>query len=132
MAVLLVVLWMQSYWWYNHAQCILPNNRVMALMTAQGVVSVFGGTYDNPMPKAVTSGVSATEITWEEDYWQSDHWDFEFSENFKEVKVPLWFLVAMCGVISALPWLPWKGRYSLRTLLIATTLLGFSLGPSSL
>jgi hypothetical protein len=122
-AVLLCVLWVQSYWWFNHAQYILSNNRAVALIAAQGVVSIFGGSFDKPTtPGVPASGVDSKKITFETDYWQSDHWNFEFDE----ARVPLWFLVAMCGGISTLSWFP--SRFSLRTLLIAMTLVAGALG----
>jgi hypothetical protein len=37
--------------------------------------------------------------------------------------VPYWFLVSMSGSIAAAPWLRVSRRFSLRTLLIATTLV---------
>jgi hypothetical protein len=105
-AVLSCVLWVQSYWWFNHAQYCLSNNRAVALITAQGVVSVFGGTIDRPIDTPIESSISSRKIWFETDYWQSDHWYFEFDEGF-QVRVPLWFLVAMCGVISTLSWCSW-------------------------
>jgi hypothetical protein len=50
--------------------------------------------------------------------WLSiDNWD---------VWIPHWVLVLLSAVFAALPWLPWK--FSLRTLLIATTLIAVVLG----
>jgi hypothetical protein len=39
------------------------------------------------------------------------------------VIVPCWFGVLFAGALSVLPWLPWSTRFSLRTLIIAITLL---------
>jgi hypothetical protein len=39
---------------------------------------------------------------------------------------PHWFAVALVGVVSVAPWLRW--RFSLRTLLIATTLVAAATG----
>jgi hypothetical protein len=105
-AVSQCVLWVQSYWCFNHAQYILSNNKTVALIAAQGVVSIFGGTIDLPNDNSITSGVSLRKTTFETDYWKSDHWNFEFGEAFKEARAPLWLLVAMCGGISAFSWLP--------------------------
>jgi hypothetical protein len=124
-AVLLCVLWVQSYWWFNHAQCFLSNNRAVALITVQGVVSIFGGSFDKPIPSGVTSRIGSKKITFETDYWKSDHWNFVFGEAFKEARAPLWFLVAMSGGISTLSWFPWLSR---RSLLIATTVIAVVLG----
>jgi hypothetical protein len=42
------------------------------------------------------------------------------------IQVPHWLLVVTSGLMAAMPWLPW--RFSLRTLLIATTLVAVVLG----
>lgn len=43
-------------------------------------------------------------------------------------KFPIWLLVAASVVVAALPWLPWwSTRFSLRTLLIVTTLIAAGL-----
>jgi hypothetical protein len=44
------------------------------------------------------------------------------------VRIPCWFLVALPAGLAAVPWFRWSNRFSLRTLLIATTLLAVSLG----
>jgi hypothetical protein len=48
-----------------------------------------------------------------------------------QVEAPLWFFVLSSVVLAGLPWLPWprlSPRFSLRTLLIATTLVAVGLG----
>jgi hypothetical protein len=42
------------------------------------------------------------------------------------ILIPYWLPVLLIGTLSALPWLPWT--FSLRTLLIATTLSAVLLG----
>jgi hypothetical protein len=43
--------------------------------------------------------------------------------------IPDWFLVLVLGTGAAAPWIPWlRWRFSLRTLLIATTLVAVVLG----
>jgi len=44
------------------------------------------------------------------------------------LSVPYWFLVELTLVVGPLPWLRWSNRFSLRTLLIATTLVAVVLG----
>jgi hypothetical protein len=41
---------------------------------------------------------------------------------------PIWIPTVILGSIAAAPWLPWSNRFSLRTLLIATTLVAVVLG----
>jgi hypothetical protein len=43
--------------------------------------------------------------------------------------MPNWLLVLVFATLAAVPWLPWwSKRFSLRTLLIATTLIAVILG----
>jgi hypothetical protein len=45
------------------------------------------------------------------------------------VVIPHWSPVLLFGAIASCPWLPWfKWRFSVRTLLIATTLVAVGLG----
>jgi hypothetical protein len=43
-------------------------------------------------------------------------------------RVSYWLLNLTVIVIAAIPWLPWSSRFSLRTLLLATTLVAIGLG----
>jgi hypothetical protein len=43
-------------------------------------------------------------------------------------RAPLWFLALAFGTLAMIPWLQWSNRFSLRTLLIATTLVAVVLG----
>ena len=47
--------------------------------------------------------------------------------NSAAVRIPMWALLFLSIAASAAPWLPFK-RFSLRTLLIATTLVAVVLG----
>jgi hypothetical protein len=42
------------------------------------------------------------------------------------IRVPHWFLVVMSSLVASIPWLAW--RFSVRTLLIAITLVAVGLG----
>jgi hypothetical protein len=44
------------------------------------------------------------------------------------VGVPHWFAVFVAATLAAVPWLRWSNRFTLRTLLIATTLVAVVLG----
>jgi hypothetical protein len=49
------------------------------------------------------------------------------SSDFR-LSVPHWWFVVPAFVLAALPWIHWSNRFSLRTLLIATTLVAILLG----
>ena len=44
------------------------------------------------------------------------------------VIVPDWFLIGVAVALSAVPWLRWSKQFSIRTLLIAMTLIAVMLG----
>jgi hypothetical protein len=48
--------------------------------------------------------------------------------NYTEFVLPYWLISLSVGAIATLPWLRWPQRFSLRTLLIATTLVAVVLG----
>ncbi len=45
-----------------------------------------------------------------------------------ELAIPDWVLVGSTSLIGVLPWIQWSNRFSLRTLLIAITLVAVLLG----
>jgi hypothetical protein len=45
-----------------------------------------------------------------------------------EIAIPEWVLVGSTALIGVLPWIQWSNRFSLRSLLIATTLIAVMLG----
>ena len=42
--------------------------------------------------------------------------------------IPIWFPILLAGALLFIPWMPWRWRFSLRSLLIATTLVAVGLG----
>jgi hypothetical protein len=48
--------------------------------------------------------------------------------NYFCVVLPHWFALALIATGAAVPWMQWSKRFSLRTLLIATTLVAVMLG----
>ena len=56
--------------------------------------------------------------------WLGFRW--ESSLDAFDIIVPYWFPVSALAAVAAVPWLPW--RFSVRTLLIATTLVAVVLG----
>jgi hypothetical protein len=143
--VLLVVLWVRSYWavqcverlteglWYegiasergvlriwingesriefdvNGLDASDPAVRSMNDHTGFPTQEPVGWNYVSYPPVGVDSGFGLI----------MDEYVFSFS-------VPHWFLVLAAGAIATIPWKPW--RFSLRALLIATTLVAMVLG----
>jgi hypothetical protein len=48
--------------------------------------------------------------------------------NIWRGSVPYWVAVCVAATLTVAPWIPWSNRFSLRTLLLATTLVAAMLG----
>jgi hypothetical protein len=123
--VLLIALWVRSYWWEDGLSGPLPNKQAFHIKSSYGLMMI--------------AIVSATNRTWQFETIESALPDsnllhlssdsgFGFIDATPDyvVTFPQWLTVAMLGVIGAIPWL--QKSFSLRTLLIATTMVAVGLG----
>jgi hypothetical protein len=134
--VLLVVLWVRSYWWCDQiCKDISPALYTLCYST-EGEIELYW--YPDP------NEVSKNGTGWQVFHVPGEDWsrlngymtaldrvnggfptrNFEFTKH--GLKIPIWFLSLVAAASAAVPWLSW--RYSLRTLLIATTLVAVVLG----
>ena len=125
-AVMVLTLWVRSFWWMQITHIPISDQVTVSFGLLPGVCGV---------------GLPTTHHGWEthkavvkKDWGPTVGYDYSsalmgtFVVNSREAVVPCWFLFAMTvGAVTA-PWLHWSKRFSLRTLLIATTLLGVVLG----
>ena len=135
LAVLLLVLWMRSYHYGTHYQHLLSTTHWVTSDTRVGRVYISWRAGD---PKNLRQGLFVEEIddetraTLERMHSQNDTLGFAFhhhafpAADVRAVTLPYWFLVLLTATLAPLPWLPWK--FSLCTLLIATTLVAVVLG----
>ncbi len=124
--VLLIVLWVRSIW-RSDSMISTPGPSAPGFRTTifNGYIELDHTTY--------FAGPARTE-------WRlaapSDHapilWPhttrggFVFGSQF--LVAPLWLPLIVTGTIAAAPWIRWSNRFTLRTLLIATTLVAVVLG----
>lgn len=131
--LLLLVLWLRSYWWQDGFVHYEPPGRAtISLWSGRGGVSVSTDYYP-PFPFSV----------------QPAHWRFYSSVidpdeqrqsltpfalyantgGGSDVLVPFWPPILICAALASLPWFPWlRWRFSLRTLLFTTTIIAVALG----
>jgi hypothetical protein len=136
--VLLIVLWVHSYWCRDVIFAQHPAWGSISVVSLQSKVSWIVGrqrpTRRKPhfemrsipialaiaemegMEPALPEGRSASSFTIER--WR---------DSFGMV-LPYWFLILSVVVLAAIPWLPLSKRFSLRTLLIAITIVAVVLG----
>jgi hypothetical protein len=120
--VLLIALWVRSYWWWDSVSL---NHLVFwsaDIESSRGGITASAGedrdfpwTYDRHTYRA--AGLNQT---------------FEISVMITgqgaRLAVPYWILICTLIPIATIPWLHWSRRFSLRTLLIATTVVAVALG----
>ena len=125
--VLLIALWVRSYWTYDIVGIAGPGSEYSIHSTGG-----FIGVYDM-LDISGTSGPT----NWRYVHRPSDPANFRVSawrphySTYPDapsvsVEIPYWMLVLPLGLLAAIPWLRW--HFSIRTLLIATTLVAVVLG----
>jgi hypothetical protein len=124
-AVLLIALWVRSYWRFDVVYC--PASRPMLANSAFGVIKLdfendaIMGWEPRLQWKSFPLDKSHVKRSW---WWTSDG-------SITVVSFPIWpaiLLSAFSIATSWTPWIRWPKRFSLRTLLIATALIAIGLG----
>jgi hypothetical protein len=123
--VLLIVLWVRSYWWAD-TLAYFHDCRTYGITAEQGNFLPYatepGGCREDMFRWVSTSGLIDHPAN-------SQPKAFHFSKDFDGsvlLCIPMWFTVAPLAVFAMAPWL--RKSFSLRTLLIATTLVAVVLG----
>jgi hypothetical protein len=125
-ALLLCVLWVRSYWWFDNLNLSRAESKV--------IQSFRGGIALVCNARASTTGfttIAAEEVlSWFESTKRvfKPDWRFTVDRDGANIRCPQWFLVVIAAIIGLIPWLPLSNSFSLRTLLIATTLIAVVLG----
>jgi hypothetical protein len=134
--LLLTALWVRSGWRFDDIVMPFPYVEIQ-LGSSPGTcgIAVSLGSlpskswtisstpYDDPLIRYV-----ATAIPLSSPIWGEFHQKFaKFGDSlFGSVGVPYWFAILLVTILTAAPWVRW--RFTLRTLLIATTLIAVALG----
>ena len=125
--VLLCVLWVRSYRWFDQIIGPISTFSVVVSQSLNGQVLIEITDDANIVDKR------ERKWTWSASKLQSK-WNvlglykLASPSLYSQLRVvfPYWFLMVLSGVASVAPWIRW--RFSLRTLLIATTLVAVGLG----
>ena len=123
--LLLIALWVRSYRWGDKLEFPIPATHGLVINSANGrVLAAIIGT-DSPV---TVKGVIFSRYQRPDYQLGNSDTPFELLSEYSEygVIVPHWFLISLCAVAATLPWLPY--RFSLRSLLTATTLVAVVLG----
>jgi hypothetical protein len=139
---LLIVLWVRSYFYRDSKIIDLPAPHFVQFRSQCGQISCALGELPSSLaawgPDRIMLGRNFTEpakslaipISAEDRPPLISSFAFEWNQyrDGVEVLVPYSFLVLISGGLATAPWIKWSKRFSLRTLLIATTLVAAVLG----
>jgi hypothetical protein len=118
----LTCLWVRSHVWRSTLQGVIGSQRLQ--FTSENgslAVLVFPNVQSRNFPRrdwTITSSNAGDNA------FRS--WRVSMQPNDVIAVLPWWFVVLVLVIAAATPWIRWK--YSLRTLLIATTLVAVALG----
>ncbi len=121
-AVLLIALWVRSYWRLD--ALVISSNRALASVGGELETLVINQA-PAKSPRYLISGRVAPLLPPMHAFMG---FGYEPMPVIPRVVVPYWFPILISGAVIALPWTCRTGQFTLRTLLIATTLVAIGLG----
>jgi hypothetical protein len=124
--MLLIVLWVRSYRYVDGAFFKVSNGVFVLAASLPGAIDiniypeeyVLPGTFHLPTKEWLRAQGGRKRLG----FLGAFQWDNH------GVLAPDWFWLLMLAIVAIIPWLPWRDRFSLRTLLVATTLVAILLG----
>jgi hypothetical protein len=140
-AVLLVVLWIRSSYHKDRAFGTLRKKYAVEIASVQSGLGVLISRPSGQLPANWRFDSFAINEDEELNQWAPPRtipgqlrlsaigffW-YSVPAKLNAAVVPHWFLVLLFTTFAALPWIAWSNRFTLRTLLIATTLVAVGLG----
>ncbi len=123
--VLLIALWVRNYWVVDALTSPVTTQHFIVLGSIPGAVAIGWGTGTrnwkiiHPLTQdwRDATGDNVPSPVW---------FGVTRRGGFVAVWIPSWFLMLVFAMLAAAPWIHW--RFSLRTLLITTTLVAVLLG----
>jgi hypothetical protein len=132
LTVALCVLWVRSYWWCD--VCFGPKVKISdSIMFEYDASSEYGGISlrrlniyaDDDLEKPYFASYELAKFT--DGPNEESNWDCSAdSDGNLWLSAPHWFWALTTATVGILPWA--RVRFSLRTMLIATTLVAVALG----
>lgn len=130
--VLLVALWVRSYYYLDEWARPISQTRWFGASSIKGQLRCCIGMFNPAVPiQASDWGIESTDsrLGYARNEVEDTNWGIAFfAINSWTIWGPHWFLALLSASLAVAPWLKWSKRFSLRTLLIAMTLIAMSLG----
>jgi hypothetical protein len=137
LAILLCVLWVQSYsHTMSYAVSFGRSGLCAALDSTRDRVLISASTTGGGQLQPYLPGNNRRKIDvelWNLIRASENRWGFGIYRDFTLINtstliLPHWFLISLSVAVAAVPWVTLRRRFSLRALLIATTLVAVVLG----
>jgi hypothetical protein len=131
-AVSLIMLWVRSRFQIESIERIVNAKPLYGMGTRQRIFNLPGRL------ELSAEDITSSSINYEPTFWHRVKWGMSemndgswgfkriWTSNHRMICFPHWFAVTLAGCVALLPWPP--KRFSLRTMLIATTLVAIMLG----
>ncbi len=125
--------WIFSYWWIIRVEGRLYPSALLGITSTEGRTLLTRQNLDG----GIHFWFRVQRVDdWYDEIIKRGHgrpnlltgWQVNSSSNFSYIQFPGWFPGLLFGFAALANWLPFGWRFSLRTLLIATTLIAVGLG----
>jgi hypothetical protein len=136
--VLLITLWVRSHWRCDSLVWGITKTQGFYVGSQLGETTVRYIDYSGLPPRMIVSlfkwkfqsSVPHDTISLPSDMAENSVAGLfvQYPGNGLLVGIPYWFPVLLSVTFAAVPWFPWSKRFSLRTLLVVTTLVAMVLG----
>ena len=124
----LIALWVRSYWWADHVVQVNGNSATTHVYSNLGIVGISRTTESATQNEFTNAGWRYTVRSPAGREFPLPKFEWYWANGEISVRLPTW-LPAIAFVVAATAlWIRWSNRFSLRTLLIATTLVAIVLG----
>ena len=132
-AVLLIVLWVRSYWRWDEVGGRTGIHTAFVFFSWQARIEWYTWPMDDPLPFSIGTYTDADHLNFANPHKHLGipNWlDFSYINNGREfvLAAPHCFVALIAAMISVAPWIRWSKRFRLHTLLIAMTLVAVILG----
>jgi hypothetical protein len=123
--VLLLALWVRSYWQLDMIRGYVPVLREVTGISVQGRMIISSFNTDDSSDWTLSSSAVQDNLELIKSDLPERYLGLDSFKDRVNVVVPHWLTVLLFTALAVAPWLSW--RCSLRTLLIATTLVAVAL-----
>ena len=134
--VLLIVLWVRSYWWIDSLYSQV--GREVGVESICGEISLMEFARENDsrigLPRRNLASSMVVDVVDRAKLPNTflgfgySHWIKRWSSYGRELCIPHYFALLFLATFAVSPWIRLPSRFSLRTLLIVTTIVAVGLG----